>query len=700
MHRTCSQVRASPLRSAVVWLSCAIGAPLLSVCASLGQQPGPSDRGSPPDCACQSVKEPDSKPANQDSTQPARRKPRTFGQAVRAYLECLHRPLSERGPSQKAIWGQGDAGTSRYPAAEGERGFERPRGMGDRARSASDAGMSRYPPAEGERNVAPGRREPTPPPQPDDEDDSSIPQLIPLPNGPQAGAAANPVDDEIIRADTDSPASYLARLFPGQTFGADGGQDGPRPERGDTGLSRYPPAEGVRTEERAAAPTISNRLRYNGVCRNPPAEGERATPYGTRSPFEDVWYSVHEQATVISQVHNVFPSPYIGPNSLHPNEPASNSMTGTIFLAARLWESQHCDTQLIFNPEVAGGNGFSHVMGIAGYPNGELTRVGVENPTPYIARLYLRQTIGLGGEREYAADDINQVAGERDVRRLAVIVGKFAAPDIADDNRYAHDPRTQFLNWALVYNGAWDYPANVRGYTYGVAFDYNHSKNLSFSYAVMAEPLFANGAPLDPDFLKAQGQVLEMENRYDLFGRPGAARLMTYLNHAHMGDYNEALQLMPVDPVIAKTRSYRYKYGFGLSLDQELTDDIGFFTRLGWDDGHTETWAFTEIDRTASAGFVMGGRLWCRPYDQIGLAGVLNGLSGPHREYLAAGGLGFIIGDGKLNYGLEQTLEFYYDLQVRPGLVFTFDFQQIVNPAYNRDRGPVSVASIRIHWDR
>ena len=251
------------------------------------------------------------------------------------------------------------------------------------------------------------------------------------------------------------------------------------------------------------------------------------------------------------------------------------------------------------------------------------------------------------------------------LRRLAVIVGKFAAPDIADDNRYSHDPRTQFLNWALVYNGAWDYPANVRGYTYGVALDYNHSKNVSFSYAVMTVPLVANGGALDWHLNKAQGQVAEMERRYRLFGRPGAIRPMAYLNHAHMGDYNEALQLMPVDPDITKTRSYRYKYGFGLNIDQELTDDIGFFSRLGWNDGHTETWAFTEIDRTATAGLVMGGRQWCRPYDRVGLAGILNGLSGPHRDYLAAGGYGFIIGDGKLNYGLEQILEMYYAFQIQ-----------------------------------
>jgi high affinity Mn2+ porin len=304
----------------------------------------------------------------------------------------------------------------------------------------------------------------------------------------------------------------------------------------------------------------------------------------------------------------------------------------------------------------------------------------------------------LGGEREQAADQLNQVAGERDVHRLAVVVGKLAATDIADDNRYAHDPRTQFLNWALMYNGAWDYPANVRGYTYGVALDYN-TKNWSIAYGAFAEPAVANGAPIDPHILKAQGQVVEFEGRYDLWGRTGAARLLGYLNHAHMGKYNDALVEMPVNPDITLTRSYRYKYGVGLSIDQALTDDLGFFSRLGWNDGHSESWAYTEIDRTASAGLVLGGRCWCRPYDRVGLAGVLNGLSGPHRDYLAAGGLGFIIGDGRLNYGLEEILELYYSMQVRTGILVVLDFQEVGNPAYNRDRGPVSVGSLRVHWE-
>jgi high affinity Mn2+ porin len=414
---------------------------------------------------------------------------------------------------------------------------------------------------------------------------------------------------------------------------------------------------------------------------------------------EAAWYSAHVQATVVTQVHNVFPSPYVGPNSLRPVEPGANTMTGTVFFATRLFECERNDTQVVFNPEVAAGGGFSRTLGIAGFPNGEATRVGVANPTPYVARLYLRQIFGFGGEREWAPDNINEVAGERDVRRLALIVGKLAAPDLVDDNRFARDPRTEFLNWALVYNGAWDYPANVRGYTYGVALDYNHSENLSFAYGIFMEPRVAQGAAFDWNILKAQGHAAEMENRYEINGRPGTLCWLAFLNHAHMGNYTEALQLMPVDPDITKTRAYRYKYGFGISFDQVLTDDIGVFGRLGWNDGHSESWAFTEIDRTISAGLVMGGRRWCRPDDRIGIAGILNGISGPHRNYLGAGGIGFMIGDGRLKYGPEEILEMYYAFSISNGIVVTLDFQEVGNPAYNTERGPVAIGSIRVHWD-
>jgi high affinity Mn2+ porin len=409
---------------------------------------------------------------------------------------------------------------------------------------------------------------------------------------------------------------------------------------------------------------------------------------------EWAWYSAHGQTTIVTQTHDVFPALYTGTNSLRPVEGSPTSLTSTLFLAARLWESG----ELLINPEIAGGLGFSNTTGVAGFPNGEITRVGLPEPTPYFARFALRQTFGLGGTQELVEDGPNQIAGLRDIDRVTVTLGKLTATDIADDNRYSHDPRTQFLNWSLIYNGAWDYPANVRGYTYGLAVELNR-RDWAVRYGIFAEPAFANGAPLDPHFLNANGQVVEVEERYCLGEHPGKLRLLAFLNHAHMGNYNQALAEMPVNPDVTLTRVYRFKYGFGVNFEQEATKDLGLFGRLGWDDGHSEAWAFTEIDRTASLGLVLKGTAWCRPDDEVGLAGVINGLAGPHRHYLGAGGLGFIIGDGQLRYGPEEILELYYNFQIHKGIDLTLDFQEINHPAYNRDRGPVSVGSIRVHFE-
>jgi high affinity Mn2+ porin len=412
-----------------------------------------------------------------------------------------------------------------------------------------------------------------------------------------------------------------------------------------------------------------------------------------KEKYKEGWCSAHAQGTVITQKHSRFQSPYSAFNSLPPVEPFVTSDTATAFLAARLWDGG----ELVFNPEVAGGKGFGNaVTGIANYPNQEITRVGIEEPTPYIARLYLRQTFGFGGEQEKVEDGANQIAGSRDISRLTISVGKMGATDIVDDNLYSHDSRTSFLPWAMVYNGAWDYPANVRGYTYGVAFDLNQ-KDWTLRYGLFAVARFANSAPLDPHLLRANGHVVELETRYTLDGHPGKLRLLGYLNLAHMGKYSEAIAEMPVNPDITLTRAYRIKYGFGFNLEQELTKDLGAFARFGWDDGHTETWMFTEIDTTFLLGLTLKGRCWCRPQDQLGLALALNGLSSQHRDYLAAGGLGFIIGDGRLNYGLEKTLEAYYSLEVRKGLYFALDLQGVDHPAYNKDRGPVFIVSGRMH---
>ena len=409
---------------------------------------------------------------------------------------------------------------------------------------------------------------------------------------------------------------------------------------------------------------------------------------------KDAWYSAHAQTTVVTQEHNHFHSPYVGANSLLPNENSATSLTSTIFYAARLCEG----TELVFNPELAGGTGFSGTRGLAGFSNGEITRVGVASPTPYIARLFLRQTWGLGEDTEKVKDEENQIAGTRPVDRITLTFGKFTPTDLFDDNRYSHDPRTQFLNWSLMYNGAWDYPANVRGYTYGLGTELNH-KDWALRYAILMEPAVANGATLDSHILEAHGQAIEWESRYTINERPGKLRVLTYANRAHMGKYSDAIAAMPVNPDITQTRAYRVKYGFGINVEQEWTDDLGGFLRLGWNDGHSEAWAFTEIDETMAMGLLLKGRCWCRPNDTVGLALVCNGLSPDHRDYLAAGGLGFIIGDGKLNYGLEEILEFDYNLEIHKGINLTFNFEGVNHPAYNKDRGPVAIGGLRVHLE-
>jgi high affinity Mn2+ porin len=424
-------------------------------------------------------------------------------------------------------------------------------------------------------------------------------------------------------------------------------------------------------------------------------EAKEALKEGEKKEAQPAWYSAHVQATVIGQGNWMFHSPYQGPNSFVDAQSLRTTATSTLFLAAKLpWEGG----LVVLDPEVAGGQGLSGTFGMGGFPNGEAVRVGDPTPTPYIARLYYQQDFGLGGPWEKLEDGPNQVAGHRDINRITIQIGRLPATDLFDQNTYSHDPRTQFMNWTLMYNGAWDYPANTRGYNYGGTIELN-TPFWAIRYGVFAEPEFANGFAFDNHYLMANGHALEMEYRWNLDGPQGKLRLLAYANHAHMGDYREALDLMPVNPDVTATREYRWKYGFGLNLEQALTRDLGLFARLGWDDGHTETWAFTEVDRTASLGLLLKGRRWGRPQDQVGLAGVLNGLSQDHRDYLAAGGLGFELGDGKLNYGLEQIVETYYDWQVRQGIYVTLDFQEVGNPGYNRDRGPVSVMALRFHFE-
>jgi high affinity Mn2+ porin len=372
------------------------------------------------------------------------------------------------------------------------------------------------------------------------------------------------------------------------------------------------------------------------------------------------------------------------------------SLTATIFLAYRVnsW------TELVVDPEVAGGKGFGQVTGIAGFTNGEIPRDSSATPTPYVARAFVRNTWAVGSERQAIEADQNQLAGSQPVRRFTLITGKFAVTDFFDNNTYSHDPRTQFMNWSLMYNGAWDYPADTRGYTIGTMQELT-MRSWSLRVASMLEPTEANGPTLDTRIAKNRGETVEWEQRYSPKKRAGALRLLGFLNRERAGAFRNAILPDGTTDLASTRRPGTEKYGFGVNLEQAITRNIGAFARYGWADGKTEAWAFTQIDRSLSGGVSIDGKLWKRKSDRVGIAGVRNYLSGDQRGFLAHGGLGFIIGDGRLDhYRPENIFEAYYAWRASNEWTITGDFQRVRNPAYNANRGPVSVGAIRLHWER
>jgi hypothetical protein len=319
-----------------------------------------------------------------------------------------------------------------------------------------------------------------------------------------------------------------------------------------------------------------------------------------------------------------------------------------------------------------------------------------------LARLYISHDFGFGNEKESFKSEENQLAGQRPMIRYTITVGRFTLTDFFDNNRYSHDPRTQFIGWAVMYNGAWDYPADVRGYTWGWVHEF-HARNWSLRYASAAMPMVANGLRFDRRILRNRGDVFEGEYRYDIRKHPGSVRVLEYLNHAAAGTYSEAIQLAKqtgdVPDVTATRRTGTLKYGFGINTEQEITSDIGLFARLGWNDGKTESFAFTAMDRVATGGVSIAGKRWRRPFDTVASELTVGGLSAVHAQYLALGGYDFLIGDGRLQYGPEYVSESYYSARVFPGFFASFDLQHVTNPAYNQNRGPVWISSIRLHWE-
>lgn len=407
-------------------------------------------------------------------------------------------------------------------------------------------------------------------------------------------------------------------------------------------------------------------------------------------------YSFHFQQTIITQDKPGFHADYSGRNSLSPLAETQTSITTTFFTNARLWKG----SQLIFDPELSGGAGLSQTLGVAGFPNGETFRVGGVQNKIYIGRLFFQQNIEWGKEKDTLESDQLQLAGLKTKRYFSFGIGKFNMGDFFDQNNFSHDPRAQFMNWALMDNAGWDYPANTRGYVLGVYTELGQP-GWTLRFAFTMNVTQANSATWDAKIGKANTQTVEFEKRYTVGGQKGTLRILGFLNNGKFGNYEQAIALNPSAPNVDTTQAYgRHKYGFGINADQYLTRDFGVFAKASYNDGHTQTWFFTEIDRSFTFGALLKGTGWKRKDDEIGLGFIANGLSAPHRQYLADGGYGFLIGDGKLNYAPEMIAEFYYKLNAYQNKFFLSpDYQFIVNPAYNHDRGPVNVFSIRAHME-
>jgi high affinity Mn2+ porin len=412
-------------------------------------------------------------------------------------------------------------------------------------------------------------------------------------------------------------------------------------------------------------------------------------------------WNLHFQFTSVNQYHPAFHALYSGANSLKPEAEEAMSVTSTLFYGQRLWKG----AAIYINPEIAGGKGMSSALGVAGYPNGECFRIGDPTPTLYAARYFLYQHIALSNEGfEKVDDDENSIKDRIPANRLTITAGKFSLADVFDDNLYAHNSREQFMNWALMGSGAWDYAANTRGYNYGLALELIYPQ-WAFRVAGSSVPKVANGPELEFKFNKAMAFNCEFEYKPAFLSRPGSIRLLAFKNFSRAGNY-----LNSVNNFINKTDSSLNvnslpgyggkKIGLSLSADQEIFKNFGVFLRTAWNDGHYATWAFTEIDRSFSTGINLDGEMWHRKDDNLGLAIAVNGISDDHIKFLNAGGYGFIIGDGKLtNYGNESIIELYYLMKISAFLYLTADYQFVNNPAYNKDRGPVNIFALRMHTE-
>ena len=408
-------------------------------------------------------------------------------------------------------------------------------------------------------------------------------------------------------------------------------------------------------------------------------------------------FNANFQATYISQIKPAFRAAYSGPNSLLPERESSYSSTITAYFGFRPWASG----EIYFNPEMIQAVAFSKLHGLGGLTNAEQQKTSGPTPTFYRARLFLRQTVGLGGGQNEVDSGPNQLAGMLDKRRLVVTVGNLALIDIFDNNAFAHDPRTQFVNWSFFSHGAYDFAADARGYSTGIAGEY-YDGDWVARVATFMGPVESNGLRLDRRITRHFGDQIELEHSHHLGDQPGKLRFLVFRNREVMGRFADAIVFAEINggvPDVGNVRRENVKYGLGINLEQSLAPDMGLFARANWADGKSETYSFTEIESSLTAGIATKGNRWGRQMDTFGLAVAQNGLHQNHRNYLSLGGLGAFIGDGQLNYRFERILEAYYNFNVYKTTSVMLGYQRVVNPGYNHDRGPVNVGTLRLHTE-
>ncbi len=422
----------------------------------------------------------------------------------------------------------------------------------------------------------------------------------------------------------------------------------------------------------------------------------------TASPEPERWNG-YFQSTLIRQNKPAFNSPYLGQNSLTGANAQGFSLTGTAFLGLRLAGDATRSTEFYLNPEAEAATPFSNLQGLGGLTNSEQQKGSGGQIKAYVARAFIRQTWGSGdanSERETVVSGLNQLAQSRDTSRTVLTVGKIAVGDIFDQNSYAHDARTQFINWAFMTHGAYDFASDAKGYTWGAALEYIQPR-WALRAGRFIEPRTSNGQPLNWNIFKSYGDQVEYERGYSVGAQTGKWRALLFRNSAIMGNYVDALaqgQSLGSAPNFDTTRRNQTKVGAGLAVEQTLSKNVGFFARIAANDGKSEDYSFTQVDRSISTGLSFSGVSWNRSEDKLGVALGMNGLSDAHRAYLAAGGYDFVLGDGKLpNYKPETIAETYYAWKLGRHQQISANFQWIKNPAYNADRGPVQVYGVRWH---